>query len=88
MNGNEQERDTAEGNRETERAERKESKHKACYTEKKQERVLKEGEKSGEKVTCRNRKERKQPPFSPMHVGSMLHKDFFVVVLLDKGLLP
>ena len=43
---------------------------------------------SAEKVTCWNRKERKQPPFSPIHVGSMLHKDFFVVVLLDKGLLP
>lgn len=25
---------------------------------------------------------------SPQYVGSMLHKDFFVVVLLDKGLLP
>lgn len=44
--------------------------------------------KSAEKVTCWNRKERKQPSFSPIHVGSMLHKDFFVVVLLDKGLLP
>lgn len=43
---------------------------------------------SAEKVTCWNRKERKQPPFSPIHLGSMLHKDFFVVVLLDKGLLP
>lgn len=43
---------------------------------------------SEEKVTCGNRKERKQPSFYPMRVGSMLHKDFFVVVLLDKGLLP
>lgn len=24
----------------------------------------------------------------PIHAGSMLHKDFFVVVLLHKGLLP
>lgn len=44
--------------------------------------------KSEEKVTCGNRKERKQPSFSPVCVGSVLHKDFFVVVLLDKGLLP
>lgn len=43
---------------------------------------------SEEKVTCGKRKERKQPSFYPIRVGSMLHKDFFVVVLLDKGLLP
>lgn len=47
-----------------------------------------EGGKTEKKVTCCNRKERKKPSFSRMHVGSMLHKDFFVVVLLDKGLLP
>lgn len=46
------------------------------------------GGRTEEKVTCRNRKERKQPSFSPIRVGPMWHKDFFVVVLLDKGLLP
>lgn len=56
---------------------------------------LKDGEKKGRgrreserKVTCWNRKERKRSSFSAVHVGSVLHKDFFVVVLLDKGLLP
>lgn len=46
------------------------------------------GGKSEGKVTCWNRKERKRPSFSAVHVGSVLHKDFFVVVLLDKSLLP
>lgn len=56
---------------------------------------LKEGEQKGrgarkseEKVTCWKRKERKRSSFSAVDVGSVLHKDFFVVVLLDKGLLP
>lgn len=46
------------------------------------------GRKSEGKVTCWNRKERKRSSFSAVHVGPVLHKDFFVVVLLDKGLLP
>lgn len=55
--------------------------------EKKRERE-REGQSQGRKSHVETEKSGSSPSFSPIHVGSMLHKDFFVVVLLDKGLLP
>lgn len=67
---------------------RREKNTRGVFERRGKERERERGRKSEGKVTCWNRKERKRSSFSAVHVGSVLHKDFFVVVLLDKGLLP